>query len=494
VKLLLILSVAVLTCVVGAPVASAGQDDLPDIGSPAEAAISLDDEYRIGRMIMRGLRDSEQIVEDPEVAQYIDSIGHRLSSGAQEGNRRFSFFVVKDTDINAFALPGGFIGVNAGLILEAHNESELAGVLAHEISHVTQRHIARSLLAQSKSSLMSTAAMLAAILIGATSGAGDAAMAGIAAAQTLSLEQQMSFSRANEIEADRVGMSVLAQAGFDPNGMPAFFDTMGRRAGANESQIPAIVRSHPITSDRIAESKSRAEQYPAVKVRDSIGFALMKERVRVLSTPSGENPANYYRATTQSDPIESSARTYGNAIALLAAGDAAKAIPLLQKLRHDDESVVQYHTALGQALSFNGDNDAALATFDQAMRLFPRNTPVTVRYAEALVRANQPARAHEVLLDLFNAVAPTPEQARQLALAANAAGDVADAYHYMAEYHLMSGDLALAANQLQMALSVPKITEVQRARYRARLDEIRAAMPRRMRMQANDAGQNRRLQ
>jgi predicted Zn-dependent protease len=179
---------------------------------------------------------------------------------------------------------------------------------------------------------------------------------------------------------------------------------------------------------------------------------------------------------------------------LLAAGEAAQAIPLLQKLRHNDESVVQYHTALGQAFSFNGDNEAALATFEQAMRLFPRNTPVTVRYADALVRANQPARAHEVLLDLFNAVAPTPEQARQLALAANAAGDVADAYHYMAEYHLMSGDLALAANQLQMALSVPKITDVQRARYRARLDEIRAAMPRRMRMQANDSGQNRRLQ
>ena len=420
-------------------------------------------------------------------------MGHRLSSGAQEGNRRFTFFVFKDTGINASAFPGGFIGVNAGLILEAHTESELAGVLAHEISHVTQRHLARSLLAQSKSSIVSTAAMLAAILLGATTGAGDAAMAGIAAAQTLSLQQQMSFSRANEIEADRVGMSVLVQAGFDPNGMPAFFDTMGRRSGANDSQIPAIVRSHPITSDRIAESKSRAEQYPAVKVNDSIGFSLVKERIRVLSTPSGENPASFYKATTKSDPIVTPARAYGNAVALLASGEAAQAIPSLQKLRQEDESVVQYHTALGQALSINGDNDAALATFEQAMRLFPRNIPVTVRYADALVRANQPKRAHEVLLDLFNAVAPTPEQARQLALAANAAGDVADAYHYMAEYHLMSGDPMLAMNQLQMALSVPKITDVQRARFRARLDEIRAAMPRRMRMQAND-GQNRPLQ
>jgi predicted Zn-dependent protease len=139
-----------------------------------------------------------------------------------------------------------------------------------------------------------------------------------------------------------------------------------------------------------------------------------------------------------------------------------------------------------------GDNVAALATFEQAMQLFPRDVPVTVRYADALMRANQPKRAHQVLLDLFNAIAPTPEQARQIALAANAAGDFADAYHYMAEFYLMSGDLQLAANQLLMALSVPNITDVQRARFRARLDEVRLAMPKRMRTQSSDPNQNRR--
>jgi beta-barrel assembly-enhancing protease len=498
VKALRVLLVALVTALLASPILmpafAIGPEDLPDIGSPAEAAISLDDEYRIGMMITRGLRDTDQILDDPEVAQYIDSIGHRLSSGAQEGNRRFTYFVVKDTTINAFALPGGFIGVNAGLIMETHNESELAGVLAHEISHVTQRHIARSLLAQSKTSIVSTAAMLAAILLGATSGAGDAAMAGIAAAQTLSLQQMMTFSRANEIEADRVGMGVLAQAGFDPNGMPAFFDTMARRAGGNESQIPAIVRSHPITSERIAESKSRAVQYPSQTVSDSTSFALTRERLRVLTTPAGENPSRYYQSTTKAAPDATikPARVYGNAIALIASDETAKAIPLLKQLRADDETIVQYHTALGQAYSLSGDNDNALQVFEQAVRLFPRNVPVTVRYADALVRANQPKQAHQVLLDLFNVIAPTPEQARQIALAANAAGDVADAYHYMAEFHLMSGDLSLAANQLQMALAVPKITDVQRARFKARLDEIRMAMPRRMRSQSNDPNQGRR--
>jgi predicted Zn-dependent protease len=145
-----------------------------------------------------------------------------------------------------------------------------------------------------------------------------------------------------------------------------------------------------------------------------------------------------------------------------------------------DETTVQYQIALAQAQLLSGDGDAAIKTFEQARQLFPRNVPVTVRYAEALVRLGQAKQAHEILLDLFNVVAPTPEQARQIALAANAAGDVADAYYYMAEYHLMGGDLPLAANQLQLALSVPNLSSVQRARFRARLDEIRAAMPRRM--------------
>jgi len=479
VKALKTLFPALLTLLIGVGAFAAGPDDLPDIGSPAEAAISLDEEYRVGLMIVRGLRDTDQIIDDPEATQYIENVGHRLSSGAQEGNRKFTFFVVKDTGINAFALPGGFIGVNAGLILATNNESELAGVLSHEIAHVTQRHLVRGLLAQSKSSLVSTAAMLAAILVGAAAGSADAAIAGVAAAQTLTLQQQMTFSRGAEIEADRVGMGVLVTAGFDPNGMPAFFDTMSRRAGGNESQIPAIIRSHPITTDRIAETKSRALLYPVVNTPDSVGFRLTRERLRVLTTEPGENPSQYYVASAKREGTSTATQRYGNAVALISENQPEKAVPILEKLRASDETIVQYHATLAQAQSLSGNNDAALAIFKQAMQLFPRNVPLTVRYADALVRAGQPKHAHEVLLDLFNVVAPTPEQARQIALAANSAGDVADAYYYMAEYHLMGGDLPLAINQLQLALSVPNLTEVQRARFRARLDEIRQYLPRR---------------
>jgi beta-barrel assembly-enhancing protease len=454
-------------------------DDLPDIGSPAQTMLTLEDEYQIGRMVVRGLRDQDQILEDPEVAEYLQTLGSRLSSEAHDGVQKFTFFTVKDRAINAFALPGGFIGVNAGLMLETANESELAGVMAHEIAHVTQRHIARSIAAQSRSSLVSTAAMLAAILLGAAAGGGDGAMAGVAAAQSLAIQQQISFTRANETEADRVGLGILARSGFDPEGMPAFFETLSRHAGSSELNIPEMLRSHPVTSTRIAETKERAEQLDVTPGNDSISYALTRERLRVLSTPAGKDPREYYGAIIKNEADASTAQIYGQGLAQMVSGHPDKAIPIFQRLREADPTVTQYYTALGQAQLKAGQQKASLATLSKARELFPRNIAVTVRYAETLMQTGDSKRAHEILLDLFNTVPPTPEQARLTALAANAAGDVADSYYYMSEYHIMSGDLPLAINQLQLALAVPKITEVQRARFEARLEEVQQAMPKR---------------
>src|SRR5690606_17181698 len=442
--------------------------------------------------IVRGLRDSDQILEDPEVTEYIQSLGHRLSMHATEGAHRFTFFMAKENSINAFALPGGFIGVNVGLMLETKNEHELAGVVAHEIAHVTQRHIARSIANQSKNSLVSTAAMLAAILIGAAGGSGDAAMAGVAAAQSLAIQQQISFTRSNESEADRVGLNILANAGFDPNGMPAFFETMSRYAGVSEANIPEMLRTHPVTSSRIAETKERALQLDVQPQPESLGYALTKERLRVLSTPSGQDPREYYAAAMANEPDATPAQVYGRALAMMIAGQPEKAVPVFQKLRDTYPSVTQYHTALGQAQLLANQGDASLETLKRARELFPRNVAVTVRYAEALMRLGDAKRAHEILLDLFNVVPPTPEPARLTALAAHAAGDVADSYYYMSEYHVMSGDLPLAINQLQLALAVPKITSVQRARFEARLEEIQAALPKRVARQRQMEGEGRR--
>ncbi|MGB5132000.1 MAG: M48 family metalloprotease [Steroidobacteraceae bacterium] len=451
--------------------------DLPDIGTPANTTLSLADEYKIGLMIVRSLRDAGQVIEDPEINEYLQTLGMKLASNAHEGAYRFTFFAVKDSGINAFALPGGFIGVNAGLVTATRNESELAGVLAHEISHVTQRHIARSVQNAGRANLASVAAILAAILIGATTGMpGDAVMGTVTAAQGLAAQQQINFTRANEAEADRVGIGILAAAGFDPGGMPDFFWTLQQRGGSGRD-IPALLRSHPVTSERIAETRDRASKLNMPRHDDSTSYPLIRERLTVQSLPPEANFRELYHNAQSADLPSNDGELYGRSLALMRSDAPDQAIPILQDLLARRPDVILYHSTLGQAYLAAGRIDAARTTLEKAMSLFPRSVPVTMRYAETLMRDGDPKRAHLVLLDLFNNVPPTSEQARFTALAANAAGDVADAYYYMSEYHVISGDLALAIDQLKLAQAVPGLNDVQRERFDARIRELQEYLP-----------------
>ncbi|MEZ5499373.1 MAG: M48 family metalloprotease [Steroidobacteraceae bacterium] len=474
-KRLLILLLATLWT--GLSAASSPGDDLPDMGSPANATLSLNDEYQIGLMIVRGLRDQGQLVEDPEINEYIQSLGSSLAAHAQEGSQRFRFFVVRDSRINAFALPGGFVGVNQGLILATQSESELASVLAHEIAHVTQRHIARSIQAQGRQSLASAAAILAAILIGATTGAGGDVMQGaIAVAQGTAAQQQINFTRSNEYEADRVGIGYMAAAGYDPQAMPQFFETMARHTGAG-SALPEMLQTHPVTRNRIAESMARAAQMHVDVRTPTVSYGLMRERIRVITAPLETDPRNFY--ARQADD-GSAAFAYGKALSELERGVPTEAEIDLRALLARFEGIPALQSALAQAQIKAGDLQGGMATFERALQISPRNLPLTIRYAEALMANGNPKLAHALLLDLFNNVAPTPEQIRLTALAAASAGDTGDAYFYMGEYHIASGDLPLAVRQFELALAAPSLTEVQRKRFMARMQEVKdylAAQP-----------------
>lgn len=448
--------------------------DLPDIGSPEEAALPKSDEYRIGLMIVRQLRDEGQVLEDPEAEEYIQSIGARLAAQVGEDGQNFQFFIVKDPEINAFALPGGFIGVNLGLILATSNESELASVLGHEMAHVVQRHIARSVEAQGRQTLASAAAILAAILVGAAAhDSGNAMQAGVAVAQGAAIQQQINFTRSEEYEADRVGISFLAGAGFDPGAMGDFFATVGRRVGLIETEVPEFFQNHPVTSNRIAEARGRAAQYKNLKPHvDSLSYFLARERLRVLGASSDEDPRPYYTSRHDLGLLEIGDR-YGEALALDRDGQHAQAAEMLRGLVQQNQGATMLWCALGEAELAAGERDAGLATLGQAMSLFPRNIPVTIRYAQALMNNGRAKEAHDLLLDLFNVTEPTPEQIRLIANAASDAGDSGDAYFYMSEYHIGNGDLRLASQQLQLALQAPNLTPVQRKRFSARLQEIR---------------------
>jgi beta-barrel assembly-enhancing protease len=458
---------------------SAVDQDLPDLGSPATAAVSLEEEYRAGLGWFAGIRQSGQIIEDPEISDYIQQIGHSLSSHAEEGQHQFYYFVMKDPVINAFAMPGGFIAINSGLILATNNENELAGVMAHETAHVTQRHLVRGLIDQSHAGLMSTAAMLAAILLGATAGRGspDAMEGAILATQGAAIQHQINYTRANEFEADRIGIGTMASAGYDPLGMASFFQTLDRNS-PDPSRIKAVefLIDHPLSAERVAEARNRAEQIGRIRHTDSLSYTLMRERLRSL-TGNPQAARDYYVSLVKNGAGKNIEDRYGKAVAEIATRNPAVAIPELQALVNEYPKVNQFYGALGQAYLANGQLKESQAVLDKAENLFPRNVPITIRLAETLMHAGDNKRAHLILDDLFNVVEPTPDQTRLIAKAANAAGDVADSYYYMSYFYLMNGDLKMAANQLELGLGMPGLDPIQRARFSARLEEVRAAMP-----------------
>ncbi len=468
---------AFLTSLLACVPALAQGTNLPDFGSPVDAVINKSQEEQLGRSVVAQLRSAGAINEDPQLTEYIQALGSRLVGQANDGTQSFQFFVVDDNAINAFALPGGFIGVNAGLILTSESESELAGVLAHEIAHVTQRHIARSIYDSQRTSMLSMATMLAAILLGAaTDSSGQAVTGLITAGQAASMQQQINFTRSNEREADRVGIETLAAAGFDTRGMASFFEKLARRYGMAREQIPAILQTHPVTTERIAEARERTRLLPAVSPDDAIGYGLAKTRLTMQQALTPEAARATFANRIGEDGGETADR-YGLALSFARAGLVDEAERMFGELVAEHPGVIAFWIGRGEALIQSGLTDSALAVYVEAVDLFPRNVPLIISYAEALITAGKPDLAHDILLDLLNNVPPTPEQIRLIARAANAEGDIGNAHYYMGEYYLSIGNGPLAIGQLQMALESPGVNTVDRSRYEARLKQVADAMP-----------------
>jgi predicted Zn-dependent protease len=455
----------------------AGANDikLPDMGSPADAILSKSDEAQYGRAIMRDIRRSGLVVEDPQLTEYVNEIGHRIAAQTSDGDQQFTFFVVKDSRINAFALPGGYIGVHTGLLEATRSEDELAGVLAHEVAHVTQRHIARAIHASSRQSILSTAMMLGALVLGAAGGSGEAVQGAMAISQGTALQQQINFTRSNEYEADRIGIGALADAGFDPHGMASFFEVMSRQTpGSPDSRMPEFLMTHPVSTARIAEARNRARDIPYVESRDSTSYGIARARTIVDGYDNYDGAVAYFEKRDYEDQTD--IERYGRAVAYQRAGRDLEANRIFEDLAAKDQKVIAYHIGLGQTQLALQDNNTGLDTFDHAIRLFPRNVPLVIHYGEALLQLGKAEQAHDMLLDLMNNVPPTPEQIRLIARAANEAGDDAESLYYMSEYRLMIGDLIGGIGFLRQALSLPELQEIQRIRFEARIDFIREYM------------------
>jgi predicted Zn-dependent protease len=264
-------------------------DDLPSLGEAAGRIYSPQQDQALGAAFMRELRQSDLILDDVATTSYLQNLGHRLTMHSESPGHGFTFFMVNDERINAFAGPAGHIGVNVGLFLAAESESELAAVLAHEIAHVTQRHLARAFEAADKLSLPTTAAILAAILIGTQDG--QAGAAALTAASAASLQHQINFTRANEQEADRVGIQTLADASYDPHGMGRFFERLQKNSKLYGTQPPEFLSTHPVTTNRIAEAETRAASFSKIDVPDDLDFRLLRADLPEPEPGAGGFPA-----------------------------------------------------------------------------------------------------------------------------------------------------------------------------------------------------------
>jgi predicted Zn-dependent protease len=296
----------------------------------------------------------------------------------------------------------------------------------------------------------------------------------VTASQAAVLQRQINFTRAHEQEADRIGIDVLAAAGFDPNGMASFFEKLSRRYGTAGEIVPEFLRSHPMSTTRVAEARSRARTMPPATNIDTLNYGLAKARLGVLAQPTCE------AAMAQTDPRKDSelpADRYGRALALMCIGLHDNAERIFGALAKESPSVVAYRIGQAEALFADGQIEQSMKIYADASALSPRNVPLTISYAERLIEAGQPDVAHQLLLDLLNNVPPKPSQIQLIARAANAEGDVANAHNYMAEYYVSIGNLQLALNQLRMALESPEVDAIDRSRFRARYDQLVEYLP-----------------
>lgn len=405
----------------------------------------------MSRTIMRDIYADPQYLDDPEIEAYLGNLGYRLVSVSSRNQRDFTFFVIQDNSINAFALPGGNIGVHTGLLLAAQNESELASVLGHEIAHVTQDHIARMVAAQSQSYWPTVAALALALL--ASRANPNVAGAAIASTQALSIQNQLNFTREYEREADRIGFETLVKAGFDPRGMPGFFGKLQRTNRLSDTNAPAYLRTHPLTSERIADMEARAESTPYVQIADSIDFHLVRARLRAEDgTP--QDAVKTFKAELQDKRYsQASAARYGLVLALLRARNYAAAETEVQKLgaipKERSPMIASLNARVAQEA---GQNERALDRYRTAVAAYPGYRPILYGYADALFNANK-ARESVAFVDTQLSLWPRDRRLWRLSAQAHSKlGEQLQSHRAVAEALALAGNLVGAIEQINLGI------------------------------------------
>ena len=424
--------------------------DLPDLGEVSRQYFSDQEEQAMGRAIMRDVYADPRYLDDPEIETYLNQLGYKLVSVSTRNQREFNFFVVNDPSINAFAMPGGNIGVHTGLLLSAQGESELASVVAHEIAHVTQDHIARMIASQSQS-YWPTMAALALALLAARSNP-NVASAAIASTQAYSIQNQLNYSRDYEREADRLGYDMLTRANYDPRGMSGFFNRLQRASRFYDSSAPAYLRTHPLTSDRIADMQARSEDAPYQQVEDSLDFQLVRARLRAQE----DSPADAVRAARnvlkEKRYSNETAARYGLATALMRARQFKEAETEVQKLLSGKPVHPMIQQLAARSALDAGQHGLALQRYQAGSEAHPGYRPLQYGHIGALLSAG---RSNDALTQVDKQLALYPLDRRLWRLAAQTHAQLGHrllSHRAQAEAAALSGNLIAAIEQISLGI------------------------------------------
>jgi predicted Zn-dependent protease len=473
VRLTLVLATSLVSL---ASVAQTEQLDLPDMGASADTILSRAEEKEYAKALVRQMRAYEVLNEDPLVTAFFEDMGFRLASHSDRPDKAFTFVVLDQPVVNAFAAPGGVIALYTGLILAADDENEVAGVLAHEIAHITQLHLYRALESQQAMTIPIALAMLGLILVGG--GSGEAIQGALLSGQAAAQQASIYFTRQNEYEADRIGISTLSRAGYDPTGMAEFFEKMGRLTRAMGEGPPEYLRTHPVSVSRISEAANRAQNMPKPEPSDGRDFYIIQARIRSLVEKNPDDALEWFDHRMERADIkqaESDALFYGRAIALQRKGDFKQARELLQNLIDRDHHIA-YELQLADLDMNSGRDNHAIDRLAGLYHNFPGNHAISLQYAQALLKSRDGKQAETAAVVLRQQLLTHPDDPRLYELYAqssNVAGDQVRAKEAIAESYYLRGGIHEAAMQLQGLSNEADLDYYERARITARINELR---------------------
>lgn len=447
------------------------KNQLPEIGVVASDTLTIDKEVLVGKAIMRQLRGQAPLIHDPVINEYIQDLGNKLVIQADNAKFPFSFFMINNSTINAFAFFGGHVGIHSGLITQADSESELASVFAHEVAHVTQRHLARASQAQKRSAPLQIASLIGGILLAMADP--EAGIAAISAGNAGASQSRINYTRNMEQEADNIGITMLARAGFDPAGAPAFFSKLAQQSRGQSSQLE-FLRTHPVPENRISETRARAATYGIRNIAPSLNFHLVKARIMARHEGNPLRNINYFGYQVQEQKyVFKEAALYGLALSYYSSEQYASAAQILSELLRNDKENLFYLDAMTDVLISQENPEQAIELLTPLWNLKPKNKVLALNLANAMIKAQQYPTAIQILRDIL-LIDPEHFLSYSLLIEAyTATGQKRQMYKASAERYALLLAYPKAIDELQFAYNETGLDFLEKQRIKARIEQFR---------------------